>query len=69
MEIPADLVRPQTLEAGHEYLLRSEPAKNIALSLVKVRFVEYDPCPAFVIVKSPAGTKRCLRDDLFTRHS
>lgn len=54
-----DLIRPKTLELGQPYLLVSDDGTTP----VVVSLVNYDPCPAFVIVRLPSGKKvRCARD-------
>ena len=55
--------RPATFEDGQVYLRR--PFRP-GLPPAYVRFVRYDPCPAFVWVCEEDGRRvRCPRDDLF----
>jgi hypothetical protein len=58
-----DLIRPGTFVDGHEYFLKERFEDKPAL--IPVKFIAYDPCPAFVIVRKGSGRQRCLRDDLF----
>jgi hypothetical protein len=61
METKMRLTRPASLQVGGEYLLQ---ARGVPF-LEHVRFIAYDPCPAFVIVSSGANRRRCPRDDIF----
>lgn len=55
--------RPATFVKGGQYLWRSTlPSQETKV----VRFIGYDPCPAFIIVLDSSGQKmRCPRDDVF----
>jgi hypothetical protein len=68
MEQNLVLTRPRAFVYGNEYLLIEQPVKNVQKQVsVPVRFAAYDPCPAFVIVRTERGLKRrCPRDELFT---
>ena len=58
--------RPSTLEVGGRYFLLDGGSKSHAQVPIPVRFADYDPCPAFVIVFTDRGQKRrCPRDELF----
>lgn len=65
MELPQEssIQRPSTFLEGLQYLLKNGSAES---GPVLVRFLRYDPCPAFVIVADPVGqVVRCPREDLF----
>ena len=67
MKQASELMRPITFESGREYLLMERQGKGNQPTLTRVRFAAYDPCPAFVIVRSEVGKKwRCPRDAIFT---
>ena len=58
--------RPSTLEVGGQYFLLDGRGKSRTQVPIPVRFADYDPCPAFVIVFTDRGQKRrCPRDELF----
>ena len=66
MEHVSRLERPRTFEDGGEYVLLERGEKGRDQVLTPVRFSAYDPCPAFVIVRTEVGRKRrCLREELF----
>ena len=74
MEIISELLRPSTLIDGGEYILRERPAydgrhdagHHAGFTLTPVKFLKYDPCPAFAIIQARTGQRmRCCRDDLF----
>ena len=68
MEPGAQLERPRTLEVGREYLLLEHNGDGHGPAVMRVRFTSYDPCPAFVILRTEWGKKRrCLRDDVFIK--
>jgi hypothetical protein len=53
--------------SGAEYLWRKKRGGRLQ-TLVPVRFVDYDTCPAFVIVRTLAGERwRCPREDVLVR--
>ena len=61
-------IRPDTFEAGGEYLRAERLRAPLASAFIPVRFVAYDPCPAFVIVRGPDGVRRrCPRAELYAR--
>lgn len=59
-----ELIRPLTFIDGEKYLFVEHlPDKDVKL----VQFLNYDPCPAIIIVRASDGQViRCLRDDLFS---
>jgi hypothetical protein len=66
MEPKSELIRPTTFETGREYLFLEQWSKGRKGALTPVKFYTYDPCPAFVIVRTEMGNKwRCPRDELF----
>lgn len=67
MNAPANLVRPYTFTPGEEYWMVDQPEAAKEPAAVPVRFVDYDNCPAFVIVKTEVGKLRCPREALFAR--
>lgn len=69
MNAPANLVRPDTFSPGEEYWMVDPPQAAFEPDAVPVRFVGYDNCPAFVIVKTGVGMLRCPREALFARSS
>jgi hypothetical protein len=61
-----EFIRPQTLDTGEIYLYRERNYHGLRQTTTEVRFVNYTPCPAVVIIKHRNGSKqRCLREDLF----
>jgi hypothetical protein len=61
------ITRPQSFKDGNAYLHqdRNRDGQRQAMSIVK--FLDYDPCPAFVIIQIMDGRRlRCLREDLYT---
>ena len=78
MEIISELLRPSTLIDGSEYILREprvydarhdarhDAGHRAGFTLTPVKFIKYDPCPAFAIIQAGTGQRmRCCRDDLF----
>lgn len=66
MEHVSRLERPRTFEEGGMYVLLERGEKGRDQVLTPVRFSAYDPCPAFVIVRTEVGKKRrCLREEIF----
>jgi len=60
------ITRPQSFENGNTYLYQERDAVGQRQELSDVKFLNYDPCPAFVIVQIMDGSRlRCLREDLF----
>jgi hypothetical protein len=59
-------IQPETLEEGREYYWLDD-STNSHHHMLPVRFVSYDPSPAFVIVSDETGRKRCLRAELFVQ--
>ena len=61
------LTRPFSLENGNTYLYQDRIAVGQRQEFSVVKFLDYDPCPAFVIVQKLDGSRlRCLRESLFT---
>jgi hypothetical protein len=59
-------IRPQSLDSGEIYLFRERNYHGMRQTITTVKFVNYTPCPAIVIIKYMNGSKqRCLREDLF----
>lgn len=66
MATMSELVHPITFIEDRRYLCLQGRPNGGAPVLVPVRFITYDPCPAFVIVRTGPGRRiRCLREDLF----
>jgi hypothetical protein len=66
MKQVSELMRPMTFESGREYLLVERQGKGNQPTMTRVRFAAYDPCPAFVIVRTEVGKKwRCPRDAIY----
>jgi hypothetical protein len=60
-------IRPGTFIDGEEYLLiEGSGSINQLPVLVPVKFIAYDPSPAFVIVRQDNRRLRRLRDDLYS---
>ena len=60
------ITRPQSLENGKTYLYQDRVGVGQRQEFSVVKFLDYDPCPAFVIVQILDGSRlRCLREDLF----
>ena len=60
-----DLTRPPTLRTDGRYFLANSCAGSPSKTLTPIRFVKYDPCPAFVIIETQDGTRcRWPRDDV-----
>lgn len=58
-------LQPQTLIQGMNYLLSMGNPINPGHHTAIVEFVDYDPCPAIVIVRTSDGGKlRCQRSSL-----
>ena len=61
------IVRPPTFEKGRSYLLRQRHGNGKDSGYVPVKFLEYEPCPAVVMVCDGEGKLwRIPREDLFT---
>ncbi|MFC1923370.1 hypothetical protein ACFLY4_08775 [Chloroflexota bacterium] len=61
------LTRPHSLENGNTYLYQDRVVVGQHQEFSVVKFLDYDPCPAFVIVQKLDGSRlRCLREGLFT---
>jgi hypothetical protein len=59
--------RPTTFEPGRSYAWLGSQQSWGEAAAVPVTFVAYDPCPAFVIVRTEAGEKRrCLREQVYS---
>jgi hypothetical protein len=64
------LTRPSTFTPDRDYLWLDRQVNAVSLTKEPVhrpvRFVAYDPCPAFIIIRNGDGSrKRCLREDLY----
>ena len=61
-----NLVRPWTLEFYERYIRIERPAIFTNPISNTVRFIAFDPCPAFVIVQNSEGIKfRCPREETY----
>jgi len=61
------ITRPLSFENGFIYLYQERDAVGQRQKISVVKFLDYDPCPAFAIVQLLDGSRlRCLREDLFT---
>jgi len=61
------ITRPPSFENGFSYLYQERDAVGQRQEISVVKFLDYDPCPAFMIVQILDGSRiRCLREDLFT---
>jgi len=56
--------RPLTFQDGKDYYFRT-PQNRAGAPFIPVTFLAYDPCPAFIIVRTNGKPHRCCRDDLF----
>ena len=66
MTTKIEFARPQSLDIGKIYLYRERNYEGERQTTTAVKFVNYSPCPAIVIIKLRNGSKqRCLREDLF----
>lgn len=58
--------RPPTFEPGQTYAWFESRADQRGVAAIPVTVIAYDPCPAFVIVRTGAGERRrCLREQLY----
>lgn len=70
MRTKIELMRPLTLEPGAACLWIESPITCKEPEVLPVWFVCHDPCPAFVIIRTPDGSRhRCPRDEIFTSPS
>ena len=61
------IIRPETLDNGGKYLLRTRHNTGHDPDYIPVRFVGYDPCPAWVVVRDGDGNLlRIPHEDVFT---
>ncbi len=61
------LTRPKTLDNGKEYYLRVRQANGSYPTYIPIKFIDYDPCPALVLITQGDGhIWRAAREDLFT---
>ena len=61
------IISPDTLDNGGEYLLRTHHNNGGDPGYIPVRFVGYDSCPAWVVVRNNGGNLlRIPREDVFT---
>lgn len=64
------MIHPLTLNEGKDYLLRVHQDNGHNLVYLPVRFINYHPCPAIVVVSDGNGQFRRLpRDDVFSVES
>ena len=67
MAVASELIQPSSFEYGGTYLLLESEGNGRQPSFTHVKFAAYDPCPAFVIVRTEIGkTRRCPREQLFS---
>ena len=63
------LREPRVYDALHHALhlaMHPHAPNHDCYTLTPVKFVKYDPCPAFAIIQVGTGQRmRCSRDDLF----
>lgn len=67
METLGKLARPLTFEQAGEYLWQAKAGVSGKTTGSLVRFIAYDPCPAFVIMQNGTGRVRCPRDEVFMK--
>jgi len=61
------LSQPKSLEKSNFYLYRERDSDGHRRPPSVVKFINYDPCPAFVIIQILDGSRlRCLREDIFS---
>jgi len=61
------IIRPAMLDDGRKYLLRVHYNNGRDPDYIPVKFVGYDSCPAWVIVRDGDGNLlRIPRDDVYT---
>jgi len=61
------LTRPYTLDYGKEYYLQIHQDNGSYPSYLPVKFVNYDPCPAMIVVSKGDGQLwKVPREDIFT---
>jgi len=66
MTTTPNFTRPQSFKTDEIYFFRERNIDGNRQSPIVVRFLNYAPCPAIVIIDHPDGSKqRCLRGDLF----
>lgn len=59
--------RPTTFEPGRSYAWLGSQQGQGETAAVPVTLIAYDPCPAFVIVRTEMGERRrCLREELYS---
>ena len=70
MILELQITRPQTFKNGNAYLRQDRNGGGQRQAISVVKFLNYDPCPAFVIVQIMDGSRlRCLREDLYAIRS
>lgn len=68
MKVSAEFIRPAGFDLGATYWLKRYLCRGREFTWVRVRFVQYHACPAFVILENEAGCRqRCARDDVFEK--
>lgn len=70
MNVNQKLVRPNTFQRGIPYFYSDEtqaPGSFVnPRKMTPIRFVTYDVCPAYIIVKNGSGERwRCPRDNIY----
>jgi hypothetical protein len=66
MIVNIEFTRPDSFDNGRKYLFRERNCHGERRSIETVKFVDYTPCPAIVIIRIENGSiQRCLREDLF----
>ena len=66
MIVNIEFTRPDSFDNGKKYLFRERNYDGERRSIETVKFVDYTPCPAIVIIRIENGNRqRCLREDLF----
>jgi len=61
------IIRPATLDDGSKYLLRTPNSNGHDPDYIPVKFVSYDSCPAWVVVRNGDGNLlRIPREDIYT---
>ena len=60
------IISPDTLDIGGKYLLRTRHNNGRDPDYIPVKFVGYDSCPAWVVVRNNGGILlRIPREDVF----
>lgn len=60
-------IRPSTFEPGRPYAWLERQQDHEEAATIPVTLIAYDPCPAFMIVRTEVGERRrCLREELYS---